>query len=540
MNNTTLYTYADLMKDRNNFRMVDYTGSGRYDNPSSLFFKLVFYFSDSYGLLGSEEIDLFGENETETSIKNRTAAYTNPTPNDITNGEDGNSVRKRVYQNTALNYLLLNDELERAELLKKFIILLSSINCDSPWYFSEINGIDTALERKIFSEDFKIDEKPKQLTIKCLNDAYDDRIGTLLDLYRAVCFSYQGKKEIIPANLRKFNMGVLVFNAPIRGKGGKSGTKNNAIRIPETNESYYIPSIKLIEFRNCEFDYNSSKTAWGTLDAKEFLSPAYTITINYDDAYETRYNEIMGNIISDYISIDVLGERKDRSLSDINRSGKDASIDDTGTLSFEKSGKKLDAKGNQYDPDKSYWTDTYAQQTFDPYSRAAKTKAKETIEFEKANGPFTNLVSSRLKNLSDDIGKITDLPEVSFADNIHDYGTVQNYGEFEYLNRTSGTDGMIGTLAGQAIGAAVKPVKSVIKKLYLGNIHGFSMRDVLSKTNQVISGDISGMAASSIRESKKETETVSSSVNSKLSGYDKERTEFIGKLNKGKSLRNNL
>ena len=66
------------------------------------------------------------------------------------------------------------------------------------------------------------------------------------------------------------------------------------------------------------------------------------------------------------------------------------------------------------------------------------------------------------------------------------------------------------------------------------------MRDVLSKTNQVISGDISGMAASSIRESKKETETVSSSVNSKLSGYDKERTEFIGKLNKGKSLRNNL
>lgn len=540
MTNTTLYTYADLMKDRNNFRMVDYTGAGRYDNPSSLFFKLVFYFSDSYGLLGSEEIDLFGENETETSIKNRTAAYTNPTPNDIMNGEDGNSVRKRVYQNTALNYLLLNDELERAELLKKFIILLSSINCDSPWYFSEITGIESALERQIFSGEFKIDEKPKQLAIKCLNDAYDDRIGTLLDLYRAICFSYQGKKEIVPANLRKFNMGILVFNAPIRGKGGKSGTKNNAIRIPETNESYYIPSIKLIEFRNCEFDYNSSKSAWGTLDAKEFLSPEYTITINYDDAYETRYNEIMGNIISDYISIDVLGERKDRSLSDINRSGKDASIDDTGTLSFEKSGKKLDAKGNPYDPDKSYWTDTYAQQTFDPYSRAAKTKAKETIEFEKANGPFTNLVSSRLKNLSDNIEKITDLPELSFADNIHDYGTVQNYGEFEYLNRTEGTDGMTGTLAGQAAGAAIKPVKSAIKKLYLGNIHGFSMRDVLSKTNQVISGDVSGMIASSIRESKKGTETVSSSVNSKLSGYDKERTEFIGKLNKGKSLRNNL
>jgi hypothetical protein len=75
--------------------------------------------------------------------------------------------------------------------------------------------LDTALERKIITEtDFKLEDR-KSIVIKCLPDAYDNRIGTLLDLYRSICYSYTNKKEIVPANLRKFDMGIYIFNTPM-------------------------------------------------------------------------------------------------------------------------------------------------------------------------------------------------------------------------------------------------------------------------------------------------------------------------------------
>ena len=288
MSNISFYSYGDLIYDRNKFRISDKVGINRFDTPNALFYKLVFYFSDESGLLGLDGINGFTD--------------------DVTKGLNGIDVKKDRIKNTAYNFLLLNDELERAEMLKNFLILLSEINTNSPWYFQEISGIDSALERKIFSDgELKIEDKPGQFTIKCLNDAYDDRIGTLLDLYRASCFSYQNKKEIVPRNLRKFNMGILLFSAPIRGKGGKSGDPNNRIKIPSLGDNdLYIPSTKLIEFRNCEFDYNSSKSPFGTLNTSEApFSPEYTITINFDDCYESRYNEIMQEIITDFINIDI-------------------------------------------------------------------------------------------------------------------------------------------------------------------------------------------------------------------------------------------
>ena len=164
MSNISFYSYGELIKNRNDFRIAHKVGINRFDTPNALFYKLVFYFSDESGLLGLDGINGFTD--------------------DVTKSLDGIDVKKDRIKNTAYNFLLLNDELERAEMLKNFLILLSEINSKSPWYFQEISGIEGALERKVFSEgELKIEDKPNQIAIKCLNDAYDDRIGTLLDLY---------------------------------------------------------------------------------------------------------------------------------------------------------------------------------------------------------------------------------------------------------------------------------------------------------------------------------------------------------------------
>ena len=577
MSNISFYSYGDLIYDRNRFRITDGVGINRFDTPNALFYKLVFYFSDESGLLGLDGINGFSD--------------------DVTKSLEGIDVKKDRIKNTAYNFLLLNDELERAEMLKNFLILLSEINSKSPWYFQEISGIDSALERKVFSEgELKIEDKPGQFTIKCLNDAYDDRIGTLLDLYRACCFSYQNKKEIVPRNLRKFNMGILLFSAPIRGKGGKSGDPNNRIKIPSIGErNLYIPSTKLIEFRNCEFDYNSAKSPFATLNTSEApFSPEYTITINYDDCYESRYNEIMQEIITDFINIDINKERTN-DFDDIKLHGK--------TIDFD----VFEANLNNDETGKDYWVETHFIDKMDknsPYSveryDPLETEIEKIISDYKLNGvnpdnDIKNLqeignkelgsinenyfgkgpLTSAINDAKDKIKDFTELPSFNLKENIHDKGRVTRFGEFEYLNRMSGADGFVGSLIQQGVGLGAKALRDEVSKLYLGNLYEMSVSNVLDITKRALSGNIAGTIGAvknlSPKSSSKfpelidelysdtqqrelgfnpitdeiiknptQREITSNKPLEKLPGYVNARTNLLNKLNKKSSIRNTL
>lgn len=248
------------------------------DTPGRYYFKLFFYF-DNGGLL-------------DRRIFN--GAYT-----------DRPHEKGEVFNNSAINYLLMNGEYERAELLEQFINLLSNINTHSAWYFSELEGIVESIGRKQFIErDFKIDEARPMLTIKCLPDPVDDRIGTLLDLYKSVCYSYIQKKEIVPANLRKFTLGVYVFQTPKNMHVTNTGQNTKNYATLEHNESQYKASSKYFEFTNCEFFVPSASTAYASLNNKDGVEHNFEIGITYDDVYDERYNAFMLRTIGDYIKTD--------------------------------------------------------------------------------------------------------------------------------------------------------------------------------------------------------------------------------------------
>ena len=114
MNNTNsfvYYTYKDLIDSRNKFVQVDRNGVNRFDVPGAIYFKILFYFSDENGLLGIENIN------SENNVNDLKAPFTSP------DADDTQTLSARTFKNTAYNYLLLNDELERAEYLKQFIML---------------------------------------------------------------------------------------------------------------------------------------------------------------------------------------------------------------------------------------------------------------------------------------------------------------------------------------------------------------------------------------------------------------------------------
>ena len=470
----SIYSYADFIKNTNNFRTVDHSGENRYDSPAFLYYKIFFYFNDDNGLLGTKYMF---DQDNVNEIQKLTAAFKS-------DSESQTSVKLNVLKNTAFSFLLLNNENERALYLRKFVCLLSEINSNSPWYFTEISGLDGAIERKVFSEgELKIEDKPQSITIKCLQDSYDNRLGMLLDLYRAACFSYQNKKEIVPANLRKFNMGIALFSQPIRGKGGKSGDENSKIMIPYNDEEYsfYIPSVKYFEFRNCEIDVNSSKTAYSTINTTEQpFSPEYTITINYDDCYESRYNDVLNGVVTDFINIDISRTRA-KTNQGINGHGKQP-YNDNETL--------------QIVADKYYWINTDIEKSEGFYR--SSTLTAETISNEQNLGIIDGFEGSK---------------------NIAKTGLISN-----------------------VTGIATEKAKSLVNKLYMGNIYTFSLANTGSTVEDVLSGNVIGGVKNLAQQAKSLTTTLTggSLVGKKIPGYDTVKTEYLSILNKMQSVRNNL
>lgn len=297
----TLLSYASLILDRRAWQRSGTEGGDPFnllDSPSNVYFKLLFYFWN-----GDDD------DSGDTTLSGGLLAPTWEVENwDVT-----------PYKYTsAWTYLKNNHEDERAELLKHFVSLLSNISCYSPWYFSELSNINEALSRKyVASDNFKIDEERKSITIKCLPDPFDSRISTLLELYRSIVWSQDMKREILPANLRKFDMGLYIYSDPVynmhRSPRAEVITNKNGQNTIAYRDKYssigdtpqYKSSYKYIEFHNCEIDFNSSTSGYDVFSNTEGTQQTFNITIYFDDCREERYNEFIFKTMGDFIHWDV-------------------------------------------------------------------------------------------------------------------------------------------------------------------------------------------------------------------------------------------
>jgi hypothetical protein len=111
------------------------------------------------------------------------------------------------FYDSAADYLARIGSPNRQLYLDAFVKLLESLQKDAPWYFQSVSGLGDL---------YKIDPtipfrgKDKVLTIECL-ESVDLRISLLADLYRNTAFDMQNMREVLPMNLRTFNMAVHVL-----------------------------------------------------------------------------------------------------------------------------------------------------------------------------------------------------------------------------------------------------------------------------------------------------------------------------------------
>lgn len=330
-NNISPLSYKSIQQSRQAFRQVSRDGFNAYDEPGTFWFKPIFYF---YRSLGASEDNVIGSEgllhpswlvDKEVYAKDNSKQEIRKTKHEDLN-----------FTSSAYNYLLRNDDLFRAKLLQRFIELLSNISSQSPWYFKAVGGLDNAVDH---SEAFKsgkfANEDRRQITFTMMEDAVDDRIGTLLDLYKTICYSWRSKREIVPSNLRKFDMGLYIFGDMIQNnqsdlifkylKGDKytsnayePGEDRYIVNLTEGKKSSMQNNVYL-EFTNCEINLSSAKMG-DTMDNSEGAQHVYTLVIDYDDCYVDRVNTSIKATIGDSILSDIFsmeGFVKNNGLGDV-------------------------------------------------------------------------------------------------------------------------------------------------------------------------------------------------------------------------------
>lgn len=112
-----------------------------------------------------------------------------------------------AHPNSALAYLKRIGQIERYKLLKRFIHVLSMVNSITPWMFQSIKGLDEIYGAK--KEDLRLHEH--EISIEAL-ETVDNKILSLVAMYREISYDYSRFIWVLPTNLRRFSASVYVYD----------------------------------------------------------------------------------------------------------------------------------------------------------------------------------------------------------------------------------------------------------------------------------------------------------------------------------------
>lgn len=256
----------DFLNERSMFQKGISTLAGE---PGHFYFKIFFNFDTSFGLLGSLlHVD--------------------------------NNSFSQFSTNTAIKYLMYSsigrphrsDDIPgRMLALFKFGNLLSYISNYSPWFFKSIKNLSSADVYPLT----EIQNDKNTIEIELNPDAVDMRVTTLFDLYRYACYDRIKMKEIIPENLRKFDMDVMVFHVPLKYYNTAISSKSLKKKFDYKKLSYNManmPSFKMYSFLGCEFDLESLGSLMPDIkNDKAGMIGETSIKINYTQVHTHTMND---------------------------------------------------------------------------------------------------------------------------------------------------------------------------------------------------------------------------------------------------------
>lgn len=256
----------DFLNERSMFQKGISTLAGE---PGHFYFKIFFNFDTSFGLLGSllhVDENAFSQFSTNTAIK--------------------------YLMYSSIGRPHRSDDIPgRMLALFKFGNLLSYISNYSPWFFKSIKNLSSADIYPLT----EIQNDKNTIEIELNPDAVDMRVTTLFDLYRYACYDRIKMKEIIPENLRKFDMDVMVFHVPLKYYNTAISSKSLKKKFDYKKLSYNManmPSFKMYSFLGCEFDLESLGSLMPDIkNDKAGMIGETSIKINYTQVHTHTMND---------------------------------------------------------------------------------------------------------------------------------------------------------------------------------------------------------------------------------------------------------
>ena len=224
---------------------------------------------------------------------------------------------------------------QRRDMIKAFKAGFLYINKNSPYYFQSISGLDQLLKSDIKNV-HKAASKPQRmgtLTIDCL-ESIDMRMFALSELYRKAIYDYTYQRSMLPENLRKFRMWLVVteirniqlsygindvlnpFSIPsvasaanaLDSFNSQTGflDKISGLNQKSTNTEQAPPENNLIgtdelgpyafiyQFDQCEFDFDDSYPSYGTIDNKggTAVTNKFKIHVGRVKDYKIQFNQL--------------------------------------------------------------------------------------------------------------------------------------------------------------------------------------------------------------------------------------------------------
>lgn len=260
-----------------------------YGEPGMFFYKVLFNFNTSYGLLGGLINEMNGQ-----PVKDINTALQFLTNNAV-------SCRFSIAYRSVLY--------RKIDQLKNFGKLLNFLSNECPWFFKDVEGLGEALK---YNFEEMVPQKNRTIKLTFNQDAVDMRVSTLIDLYKQACYDWVNFKEIIPENLRKFDMCIMLFNPPIAGMNFGGFITKDDMKYPNANPvtaSYNQfkgdlndktgMSFKCIYLKNCEILINDLESITGNLNNEKGFNQELSMTISFERHYSYNINKEMNLMISD-------------------------------------------------------------------------------------------------------------------------------------------------------------------------------------------------------------------------------------------------
>lgn len=234
---------------------------------------------------------------------------------------------------------LAQRSIKRQQMLNSFRSGLRFINQKCPYYFQSLSGLDQLLKVDIknFHKEPGKPQRTGTLTVDCL-ESIDMRIFALSELYRKAIYDYTYHRTMLPENLRKFRMWIVVseirniqltygindvlnpFSVPsvaqsanfLDSFNSQTGLLDNTegllqkSTIGKSNAdkagSYELgPYAFIYQLEQCEFDFDDSYPSFSTIDNKggSAVTNKFKIHVGRVKDYKIQFNEIADVIQKD-------------------------------------------------------------------------------------------------------------------------------------------------------------------------------------------------------------------------------------------------